>query len=215
MTPGLAGTGRVADDLWLLAHNDVTGRPYIQPRPLGLGLAGALLAELALAGAVSVRHDGITVMTAHRLLGDELLVRVMRQLAGEPESHPLADWLAYLGRTAPADVARRLEACGYLAYTRGVLPWRGRWMPADSDSAFSPVLRIRAVLDATQQPTTPAVALAGLADACGLWFRLAQYTPARAIRPLSRALAQLPPGVHDLVTQTHAAVDSAVLAHRV
>jgi hypothetical protein len=44
MNPGLDGTGRMGDDLYLLAHNDVTGEPSVQPRPLGLrlGLADGL-----------------------------------------------------------------------------------------------------------------------------------------------------------------------------
>jgi hypothetical protein len=178
VSPSLEGTGRIADDLWLLAHNDVTGRPYIQPRPLGLGLAAGLLAELALAGAVSVRGHDITVIPVPGPPADELLRRVLGQLAGEPVAHPVADWLAYLARTAPADVAARLHTCGYLAQDKGLLPWRGgRWRPTDRDSAFAPVLRVRAVLDAGQPLTAHGVMLAGLADACGLGFRLAQYTP--------------------------------------
>ena len=34
---GLGGTGRLADDLYLMAHHDVSGRPYLQPREAGLG----------------------------------------------------------------------------------------------------------------------------------------------------------------------------------
>ena len=64
-SPGLDGTGWVGDDLYLLAHNDVTGKPYVQPRPLGLGLAGGLLAELVLAGAVSLGRDEV-VAAGHR-----------------------------------------------------------------------------------------------------------------------------------------------------
>ena len=215
MSPGLDGTGRIADDLWLLAHNDVTGRACIQPRPLGLGLAAALLAELVLTGTVSVRCDDIAVTRIRRPPPGELLRRVLAALEREPQAHPVSDWLAYFARTAPADVAARLTQAGYLVHGKRLLPWRGdRWVPVDRDSAFSPVLRIRAVLDAAQQPTAPAVVLAGLADACGLGFRLAQYTPARALRPLHQAMAQLPPGLHDLVAHTKTAVDSAVLAHR-
>jgi hypothetical protein len=215
MSPGLEGTGRVADDVWLLAHNDVTGRPYIQPRPLGLGLAGGLLAELALAGAVSVRGDGIAMMPVRCPPADGLLRRVLGQLAGEPVAHPVADWLAYLARTAPADVAARLAQSGYLAQDKSLVPWRsGRWVPVDRDSAFAPVLRVRAVLDAGQPLTAPGVVLAGLADACGLGFRLAEYTPNRALRPLHHAVAQLDPGLAGLIAHTKTAVDSAVLAHR-
>jgi hypothetical protein len=46
--PGPGGTGRLADDLYLIAHHELTGRPHLAPRAVGLGLAGALLAELVL-----------------------------------------------------------------------------------------------------------------------------------------------------------------------
>ncbi len=108
MSPGLEGTGRVADDLWLLAHNDVTGKPYIQPRPLGLGLAGALLAELVLAGVLVVAGDQITVSARRRAPGDALAGACWGWWLVEREAHPAGEWLAYVGRTAPADVARRL-----------------------------------------------------------------------------------------------------------
>jgi hypothetical protein len=215
VSPGLDGTGRVGDDLYLLAHSDVTGKPCIQPRPLGLGLAAALLAELTGAGAINVRHDDIAVAPGRRPPADRLLVRVLGQLEGEPQSHPVGDWLAFLARTAPEDVAARLEACGYLAPVGGFVRRRGRLVPVDRDSAFAPVLRVRAALDASRPLTIHDAVLAGLADACGLGFRLAEYTPAGALRPVHQAVAQLGPGLQHLVAQTRAAVDSAVLTHRV
>jgi hypothetical protein len=209
----LGGTGLVCDDLYLLAHSDVSGRPFVQPRALGLGLAGGLLSELVLAGAVSVGHGGVAVMG--RPPPDELLVRVLGQVAAEPQAHPVGEWLAYLARAAPADVAARLAASGHLAPGKSLLPWRGeRWVPTDRDSAFAPVLRVRAALDASRPLALHDAVLAGLADACGLWFRLAQYLPGRAVRPVHHAVAQLPPSLQDLISQTRAAVASALLAHR-
>ena len=38
----LAGTGRIADDLYLMAHDEYTGRPLIGPRLLGTRQAGYL-----------------------------------------------------------------------------------------------------------------------------------------------------------------------------
>jgi len=35
----LTGTGLIADDLYLLAHDDLSGKPFLQPRALGAGLA--------------------------------------------------------------------------------------------------------------------------------------------------------------------------------
>ena len=213
MSPGLEGTGRIADDVWLLAHDDVSGRPYIQPRPLGLGLAGGLLAEASLAGVVVL---GPGPVRAGGYGSPEVLAaRLLRQVTSEPEPHPVDDWLAYLARTAPDDVAARLEASGYLARRKGLLPGRGgRWIPTNRDTAFSPVLRVRAALDAARPPTLHEALLAGLADACGLGFRTAQYTPARPVRPLHQAVAQLWPELQNLIACTQAAVGSAVLAHR-
>jgi len=213
--PGLEGTGRIGDDLWLLAHNDVTGRPYIQPRPLGLGLAGGLLAELVLAGALVVAGDQITV-TGRRPPCDALAGQVLGLVAREREAHPVRDWLAYVGRTAPAGVASRLQTAGYLVQSGRRLPWLpARWVPADRDSAFAPVLRARAALDGSRPLAVHAGVLAALADACGLGFRIAEYAPAHGVRPIGHMAAQLDPSLGDLIAQTKTAVDSAVLAHRV
>ncbi|MGH3189157.1 MAG: GOLPH3/VPS74 family protein [Streptosporangiaceae bacterium] len=144
---GLAGTGLVADDLYLMAHHDLTGRPLLQPRPLGLGLAGGLLAELMLGGSTGLRHDS-AVLAGRTWPADDAARRVRDQIAAEPEPRPLTEWLAYLARTAAPDVAARLERAGYLTRVRGWVPWRpGRLVPADPDWAFGPLLRIRAALD--------------------------------------------------------------------
>jgi hypothetical protein len=216
MSPGLAGTGRVGDDLYLLAHNDVTGKPYIQPRPLGLGLAGGLLAELVLTGALNVRDNEITVPDGCRPPADELARNVLGSVAREPETHPVHDWLAYLARTASTGVAHRLTAAGYLAPAGRWFPWRpDRWVPVDRDSAFAPLLRVRAVLDPARPLTAEGAVLAGLADACGLGYRLAEYAPAGETRSVDQVTAHLGPSLRDLTAQTRAAVDSALLAHRV
>jgi Golgi phosphoprotein 3 GPP34 len=64
--PSLGGTGRLADDLFLMAHNDVTGKPLLQPRAPGLGLAGALRAELILSGRLWVRPPHPPGQRTHR-----------------------------------------------------------------------------------------------------------------------------------------------------
>ena len=216
MSPGLEGTGRVADEVYLLAHNDVTGKPYVQPRPLGLGLAGVLLAELVLDGALSVRDDELTVADGRRPPADELAHRVLGLVASEREAHPVRDWLAYLGRTAPTQVADRLAAAGYLVETRRWFPWRpSRWVPVDRDSAFAPLLRVRTALDPARPLTAECAVLAGLADACGLGYHLAEYAPAGGARSVDQVTAQLGPSLRDLIAQTRAAVDSALLAHRI
>src|ERR1700722_5262358 len=95
----LSGTGRLGDDLYLMAHSDRTGRPYLQPRATGIGLAGALLAELLLAGGISLSSDGTlraTVVTP----ADQLTGQVQGQITAEREVLPAREWLQFLGHTA-------------------------------------------------------------------------------------------------------------------
>ena len=211
----LSGTGRLGDDLYLMAHHERSGRPHLQPRALGLGLAGALLAELVLAGKIWIWPDGIVVADAAP--PQEGLARdVLGLLLGEHERHPVRDWLVFLGRTAASDVARRLERSGYLTQAPARRPWRGeRWVPVDADCAFAPVTRVESALDPSRPLTAEGAALAGLAAACGLGSRLLLYLPPRTRRRLDEAAAQLEPGLRDLIAQTQAAVDSALLSHRV
>jgi len=84
MSGGLGGTGQVADDLYLMAHHEVSGKPFVQPRALGTGLAGGVLAELMLDGSISLRHDG-TVAAGRTWPGDELARHVRDRIAAEHE----------------------------------------------------------------------------------------------------------------------------------
>jgi len=217
-TPGplesrLSGTGRFADDLWLLAHHEVTGRPYLRGRQLGLGLAGGLLAELMTGPGPAVRlwFDGVLevrpdvpprAVQAHPLL---------RQIAGEPELLPVRDWLEFMARTAPAETAGRLEAAGYLTCPPGrrLLSRPARPVPADPDWAFAAMARVTAAL---RRPSgTYGTVLAALAAACGLGYRLDQYLPGAATAAHAAAAA-LPGELQQLITQTRTAVSATVLS---
>jgi len=208
VSAGLTGTGLVADDLYLLAHHDVTGKPLLQPRPLSIGLAGGLLAELMLGGSISLWPDG-AVVARRTWPGDDLARNVRDQIAAEQQPHPIREWLLFLARSTAGDVAGRLERAGYLKNVRSRVPLRPRrWVPIDSDWAFAPMLRVRAALAPARPLAGHEAALAGLAVACGLSFRLDQYqTPAD--RSVEKAVGQLRPELRELIAQAQAAIDSA------
>jgi hypothetical protein len=211
----LGGTGRLADDLYLLAHHEVTGRPHLQARAAGLGLAGGLLAELMLSGGIGL-HAGQVVVAGRCPLEDGLARSVMRLVAGERGQHGPRDWLHFLSRTAADDVAIRLEHSGYLARVVSRRPRRAqRWVPVDPESAFAPVLRVKLALDPLRPAAAQNVALAGLAAACGLGPQLALYLPDGAHRRIQEAAGRLQPALRELIAHTQAAVDSALLSHRV
>jgi hypothetical protein len=217
MSAGLRGTGMVADDLYLMAHNEASGRPFLQPRALGIGLAGGLLAELMLAGSITLGHDGTVfagpVFAGPGVPGDALARQVLGVLAAE-QPLPVREWLLFLARTAAEDVARRLELAGYLRRAGGRVPWLPvRWVPVDADWAFAPLLRVRSALDPARPWSGYGAVLAGLADACGLGFRLAQYA-SQTDRSAEQAARRLPGGLRELIAHTQATVGSALLCHR-
>lgn len=213
MSTGLGGTGLVADDLYLMAHHETSGKPLVQPRALGIGLAGGLLAELMLADSIGVRPGG-TVAPGRVLPADGLARQVLGQLAAEPEPHPVREWLLFIGRTATENVACRLGRSGYLTRSDGRIRRRaGRWVPVDPDWAYSPLIRVRSALDPARPLLVHGAVLAGLAAGCGLGFRLADCVPLVG-RSVEEAVWQLDPGLQELIAQTGSAVGSALLAHR-
>ena len=210
--PELGGTGRIADELWLIGHHEVTGRAHLQPRALGLGLAGGLLCELILDGAITVAVG--TVVPSQARPGDQLGGEVLRRIAAEGQVHPVRDWLAFLGRTSADEVAARLAACGYLTAAPWRL-WRARLAPANPDCAFAPVARVKAALDPSAPVAVTGVVVAALAGACGLAPRLGLYLPSGSRARIEVMARVLDPGLEEVITQVQAAVDAALLAHRV
>ncbi len=125
----------------------------------------------------------------------------------------MRDWLVFLGRTSPGEVAARLATSGYLT-PRPRWPWRARWVPADPDCAFAPVVRVKAALDPSRPVPVASAALAAVASACGLAPRLALYLPPGSRARIDALARLLGPELGEVITQTRAAVDAAVLAHR-
>ncbi len=212
----LSGTGRIADDLYLLAHHERTGRAHLQPRAVGLGLAGALLAELVVPGAIRVWR-GLVIPGGSPPPPDALAHTVLSAVTGEREHHPVREWLLFLARTAPQDVASRLGEAGFLVRAGRAGWWPGRiprWVPADPDSAFAPLVRVKAAVDARGPVPVEHVLLGRLASACGLGHQMALYLPPAAQRHLDEGARYLDPGLRALAAATQTAVESALLAHR-
>jgi hypothetical protein len=211
----LSGTGLIADDLYLMAHNDANGKSFVQPRALGLGIGAGLLAELMLPGAIAVRNGYVIPVSGRRPVPDVVTGRLLKLMFSEKEPHTVREWLLFCARGAAEDVAVRLERAGYLTAGSGWVPWRGkRWTPIDVNSAFAPLVRVRAALDASRPPSARGAVLTGLAAACGLGFRLSLYAVPPRPRSVEETVDYLDYGLRELVAQTQAAVDSAVLSHR-
>lgn len=222
--PVLSGTGRVADDLYLIAHHEVSGRPYLSPRAAGIGLAGALLAELLAAQPPAVTLERGHVLPLYRKNGtpvaryarpeDPVTGHVLDLVVAESPPRPVRDWLLFLGKTSAAQIAGRLERSGYLTRPGSRIPWRtGRPVPRDGNWSVCALLRARAALDPARTPAPYPALLTGLAVACGLGFRFANLSDA-PVRGTGEVARVLPRPLQELLAGVQVAADATVLAAR-
>jgi hypothetical protein len=220
----LAGTGRVADDLYLIAHHETSGRPYLSPRSAGIGLAGGLLAELMAAHTPAVTLDRGCMIPRYRKRGDPVaryarpddLVsgHVLDLIVSESAPRPVRDWLLFLGKTAAADVAGRLERAGYLTRLASRIPWRaGPLVPAEGDWSRCALLRAHAALDGARTLTLYSALLTGLTVAGGLGFRFADLSKSPT-RGTEEAAGVLPRPLRELIAHVQVTADAAVLSAR-
>lgn len=205
----------LADDLYFIAHDDRTGRPWLHPRATRVGLAGALLGELMLADRISV-HSGRVYLKSTQPPSDALAHTILDRIAGQRPHSDLRTELAVVGQSAPEAVAHRLERAGLVAYveSRRLMRTVGRWVPTDPSVAAWRTARLRRLLSTEEEITWHDVILAGLLSAVGLVGRVLWGDDARARARLKGVLTQLPAPVAELVAHTEAAVGNAVLANR-
>jgi hypothetical protein len=206
----------VADEFWLAAHHDVSGKPRQHPRSVGLGLAGALLGELVLAGRVTVDRAGLVRVVGGSPPGDAVAHVVLDELLADPAERVLREWLAYLGQTAGDRVAARLERQGQVrrVEVRRLLRVESRWVPVDSTVAATPGSLLRYQLF-QERPLAPADALlAGLVDATGLTPGVLWGVPHRTLQYRDWCVSRLTPPLRAVISETAAAVGGSVLAHR-
>src|ERR1700742_1827793 len=103
----------LADEFFLIAHRDYDGRPRINSSALTLGLAGALLIELALHRKIRINPQQLELIVASEAPPPDATAHaVMDQLAAEPEIMLISTWLKFLGQTSTQRVADRLVRTG-------------------------------------------------------------------------------------------------------
>lgn len=207
-------TRLLADDLFAMVHDE--GRRRLTGRILSLGLASALLGELALLDAVDIKGD---VLRERSLLrdADPLIAGIHNQVRIEP-LRPVRDWLDFIAGTATEDVGGRLLANGRMRRTPPTvrLPGRtDRWIPTDSGKATWPAVHLNMQVNAGTDDPYPLVLFA-LAGITGL-NHPSLYSVTGLLRDpaaMARTLAPLAarPALADLLAHTQIAVASAVMS---
>ncbi|MEO3858325.1 GPP34 family phosphoprotein [Acrocarpospora macrocephala] len=213
MAEGDLPASRLADDLYFVMHDDVTGRGRIHPRLTGLGLAAAILGELMLAGRVTVRLVPGQIQLAvvdPAETGDAPTQFALDHIQAEP-THPVGTWLLFLARTAHADIAARMTEAGLLHPPGRRLLAKQVQAPVAANTAAWPVGRLNLAIERRQPLRMQDGVLFGLIVATGggqlvLWDANPRY--------LRESLAALPETLQQLIAQTEAACGDAVISRR-
>jgi hypothetical protein len=208
--------GLLADELFWIAHGDMSGQPQLHPKAMGLGLAAGLLGELVLAGYLDVA-EGVVEVLSRESPPDVLAHSTLDQILAEPGVQGVRTWLAFLGQDAEETVGRRLWRAGLVERRLARWPRRSvRWLPRDGIAAARPSNRLYLALTRNERLSVGDATLAGLVAAVGLTRAvLFDAGPHSAsTQRLTAWVGALPLSLHELVAQTEAAVGDLVLSHR-
>jgi hypothetical protein len=204
---------RLSEELFLLAHDDA-GRPAVHPASLDVGVAGAELTELALAGRIVVRGGRLVVVDGSPT-GYPESDRLVAMIASGSEPPPLRAVLAALSEGAGGRARDRLLADGVLtrlSHRRLGLMQVTRF-PA-TDEAVSRAVRVRVWYAAhgRTRPDPPTAALCGLVLATLMHDHVFDAMP---LEGLTARLREIADGQAAAVRETASAVAALITSRAV
>jgi hypothetical protein len=210
----------LADQYFLIAHEDRTGRSRLHPRATGLGLAAGLLGELLLEGRVRIIEGDLHIVS-RQPPSDALAHDVLDLLIAQPQHRDVRTWLAFLSQDAAIRVGERLMRLGAVepVTRRRMLSSTTLYMPnnpAQRNAAAWAPARLANLLMRGMEMSVSDRLLVGLIAATGLTRHvLYDYEVHRhAFLLLPGAVNSLPGDLRELVEFTEASVGSVLTAGR-
>ncbi|MBC8991536.1 GOLPH3/VPS74 family protein [Micromonospora chalcea] len=205
----------LADEFFLIAHDDQSGRPRLHHTAITHGLAAALLGELAFAGRLTFDRGHVQILD-RRPPGDPLQHLVLDRLVAESRYTATRTWLAYLAADSYEQVARRLWQVGKVEPQQHRRLWRTTTVhvPTDMNVAAWSWARLSTKLRQYEELSPFDLALAGIAASCRLDQFILDGAPYAVGAHLRRLLAAAPKPLHELRADLDTAIGNAVLSHR-
>jgi hypothetical protein len=209
---------RLADDLFLIALDDRTGRFRLEAGVLSLGLGGALLAELLIAGTIALSSERISVRP-RTSPPDSLTHAIVELLAAEPQ-HSVRTWVTFLARDAVDKTAERLVRDHHIRReeTRTLLlrPGSVTYNAVDPSQVFWRSARVTQLIEERAVVEWSDCVLVGLANATGLTRLLLRDAGGPAKAYLTWLLEQLEasPGMPHLFTAITEAAAARAMTNR-
>jgi hypothetical protein len=205
---------QMADEFYLIAHDDSSGQLRLHPKVAGCGVAAALLAELIMLERVYV-EAGVLKSVSTLPPPDALARTIFGQVLGELTPLPVRDWLTFLGRTAVDDVAQRLVRIEVLERVESRMSLFGgkkRYTTLRVNDAAWPAARITSRL-IRRDPMEPSdQVLAALVQGTGLSAQMLWDDQTGVSRRYLRSVvAALPESLRVLVAEVEFAVSKVAI----
>jgi hypothetical protein len=210
----------LADQYFLIAHEDRTGRSRLHPRATGLGLAGALIGELILEGRIGIADGDLIILDRHPPT-DALAHDILDLLIAQSRHRDVRTWLAFLSQDSAARVGERLMRLGAVepVVRRRMLSTQTLYMPNSAEqrnaAAWAPARLANLLVRGVEMSVSDRL-LVGLIAATGLTrhvlydFEMHRH----AFQTLPNAVESLPSDLRELVEITEASVGSVLTVGR-
>jgi hypothetical protein len=210
----------LADQYFLIAHEDRTGRSRLHPRATGLGLAGALIGELILEGRIGIAEGDLIILDRHPPT-DALAHDILDLLIAQSRHRDVRTWLAFLSQDSAARVGERLMRLGAVepVVRRRMLSTQTLYMPNSAEqrnaAAWAPARLANLLVRGVEMSVSDRL-LVGLIAATGLTrhvlydFEMHRH----AFQTLPNAVESLPSDLRELVEITEASVGSVLTVGR-
>jgi hypothetical protein len=109
---------RLAEEFFLLGHDEFNGKPVINRELVGFGVVAAMICEQILEHRLGML-DGLVTVRDRRPTGEPVGDRLVAAVAAQPTAHSVRTWGENLGEEAYQLIAERLVGRGTLEHERG------------------------------------------------------------------------------------------------
>jgi Golgi phosphoprotein 3 (GPP34) len=205
----------LADEFFLVGHDEYSGKPRVNAEVVHTGLAGAVLAELVLTGRATIA-DGFVVTRDQRPYGEHVTDAALAEILKQHDAHPVRSWVEYLREDVRDMVSPRLVSAGLVqrVQMRSMLRHTVRFPATDPIRAIAPQARLRYIVDHPDMLDSQSGMLAALVRVTGLEHVIGAATGREARELLGRIADQLPENLRAIAAGVDAAVANIALTVR-
>src|SRR5262249_42559821 len=140
----------LADEIFLIGHDENTGKPLVSDATMDTALAGAVLGELVFAHRLTIADGTLVVPLSDAMTADLACEAPMGEIRRQgQQQRPGRAWVEHVRDTIRPMVGQRLVRAGLVerVEARAMLKTTLRFPFRDRIAAAAPVARLRYMLD--------------------------------------------------------------------